>query len=167
MQKIIYRIDEANETYLSNLEAECYVLNAALEASFCEKFIFEALKKEKIVLLYGENAVFCAKKYGADGVVVDFGAENLKEKMAELKKELGKDKYIGLFTRNRRHESMIVSEAEPDFIVFKVWHDGFEQLKELTDWYADFFLIQSTAWLMDDDIDIEQLKTDFVVVKAR
>ena len=35
---------------------------------------------------------------------------------------------------------MIVSEAEPDFVVFKVWKDGFESVRELTDWYNDFFL---------------------------
>ena len=163
MQKIIYRIDEANEVYLNNLEAECYVLNAMLDASFCKNFICEATKNEKIVLFYGENAVSCCQKYGADGVVVDLGDEKLKEKVGLLRKELGKDKFIGLFTRNRRHESMIVSEVEPDFIIFKIWKDGFAQLKELTDWYADFFLIQSAAWLMENNVEFEQLNTDFVI----
>jgi len=163
MQKIIYRIDEANETYLNDLGAECYVLNTMLDASFCKDFICKSAKNEKIVLFYGENAVSCCQKYGADGVVVDLGDEKLKEKVGLLRKELGKDKFIGLFTRNRRHESMIVSEVEPDFIIFKIWKDGFAQLKELTDWYADFFLIQSAAWLMDENVDFEQLNTDFVI----
>lgn len=77
---------------------------------------------------------------GADGVILDLGAEGLKEKMAAVRKELGKSGVVGLFTRNRRHESMIVSEADPDFVVFKVWKDGFESVRELTDWYNDFFL---------------------------
>ena len=58
---------------------------------------------------------------------------------------------------------MIVSEAEPDFVVFKVWKDGFESVRELTDWYNDFFLIQSAAWIMEDGVPTEELRTDFVI----
>ena len=94
---------------------------------------------------------------------MDLGAEKLKEKMADVRKQLGKRKFVGLFTRNRRHESMIVSEVEPDFIIFKVWKDGFENVQELTDWYNDFFLIQSAAWIMEDGVPVENLRTDFVI----
>lgn len=100
---------------------------------------------------------------GADGVILDLGVEGLKEKMAAVRKELGKSGVVGLFTRNRRHESMIVSEVEPDFVVFKVWKDGFESVRELTDWYNDFFLIQSAAWIMEDGVPTEELRTDFVI----
>ena len=72
---------------------------------------------------------------GADGVILDLGAEGLKEKMA----------------------------AEPDFVVFKVWKEGFESVRELTDWYNDFFLIQSAAWIMEDGVPTEELRTDFVI----
>lgn len=166
MQKIIYRIDEENEIFLKNLTADCYVLSTMFTDEFCKKFTEIALKSEKVVLFYGENAVSYCKKYEADGVVCDFGTDNLKEKMAETRKEIGKNKFIGLFTRNRRHESMLVSEAEPDFVIFRVWNDGFAQLKELTDWYADFFLIQSAAWLMDDNVpESKNLRTDFLMIK--
>lgn len=163
MQKIIYRIDVENDDLLKDLDAECYVLNSGLKEDFCRKFILSATEKEKIVLFYGDDAVMVCKKYNADGVIVDFGADDLKEKMATLRQEIGKDKFVGLFTRGRRHESMLVSEAEPDFIVFKVWKDGFSQIKELTDWYADFFLIQSAAWVVDDDAPINELCTDFII----
>lgn len=163
MQKII-RIDEPNEVVWEAMSAECYMLNAALDEGFCKRFIEKA--HDKVVLFYGDNAVDACKKFGADGVVVDLGADDLKEKMSVLHKELGKGKYIGLITRNRRHESMLVSEAEPDFVVFKVWKDGFDKVKELTDWYQEFFLIQSVAWIMEDDVPIEALNTDFAVIKA-
>lgn len=163
MQKNIIRIDVANDKILEDLANECYILNTALEENFCRAFVEKAAKEERIVLFYGENVVLTAKKFNADGVILDLGAEGLKEKMAATRKELGKGKIIGLFTRNRRHESMLVSEAEPEFIIFKVWKDGFEQTKELTDWYADFFLIQSAAWIMEAGVDTPKLQTDFII----
>jgi len=166
MQKIIYRIDEENTAFLNALDEECYVLNAALSKDFCLKFINIAAKTDKIVLFYGENAVEKCLECKGDGVIVDFGDKDLKNKMLDLRKKLGKGKFIGLFTRNRRHESMLVSEVEPDFVIFKVWNDGFENIKELTDWYQEFFLIQSAAWLMDEDIPAAgTLQTDFIIKK--
>jgi len=163
MQKIIYRIDTVIPDLLEKNDAECYVLNAGLAESYCRQIITKAMAMDKLILFYGENAVDACLRYGADGVIADLGAENLKEQMENLRHKLGKGKYIGLFTRNRKHESMLVSEVEPDFVIFKVWKDGFENVKNLTDWYQEFFLIQSAAWLMDDDIEQELLKTDFII----
>lgn len=163
MQKII-RVDEKTDFDFED-EAECYALAVELGEDFCRSFIGQAKMSDKIVLLYGENAAELCVSYEADGVVLDLGADELPEKMSTLRKKLGKRKYIGLFARNRKHESMVVSEVEPDFVVFKVWKDGFDRVKELTDWYNDFFLIQSAAWLMDDDVDVSTLNTDFVIAK--
>lgn len=163
MQKNIIRVDEENNEILENMSEECYVLNADLGADFCRKFTAKAAECERIVLFYGENAVDKAKIYGADGVVLDLGAEEVKDKLVAVRKTLGKGCIVGLFTRNRRHESMLVSEAEPDFVIFKVWKDGFDGVKELTDWYADFFLIQSAAWVMEEGVDVAELRTDFVI----
>ncbi len=167
MQKNIIRIETADMQILENLTEECYVLSTALDEVFCRAFVEKAGVEERIVLFYGKEAIAVAKKYGADGVVLDLGAENLKEKMTAVYKELGKGKFVGLFTRNRRHESMLVSEVEPDFVVFRVWKDGFEQVKDLTDWYADFFLIQSAAWVMEDGVPFEELRTDFVIQRIK
>ena len=163
MQKII-RVDEKTDPDFED-EAECYALAVELGEDFCRSFIRHAQMSDKIVLLYGENAAELCLNYEADGVVLDLGADELQEKMSALRKKLGKRKYIGLFARNRKHESMVVSEVEPDFVVFRVWKDGFDRVKELTDWYNDFFLIQSAAWLMDDDVDVSTLNTDFVIAK--
>lgn len=163
MQKIIYRIDTPVADLFDKSDAECYILNDSLDESYCRQVIDKAAVSDKIILFYGENAVDVCKKYGADGVVVDLGAEKLKEQTENLRKTLGKGKFIGLITRNRKHESMLVSEVEPDFVIFKVWKDGFENVKNLTDWYQEFFLIQSAAWLMEDGIDDKMLKTDFII----
>ena len=163
MQKII-RVDEEKKELLSEMRADCYVLSDTLSDGFNASFVNITQKQDKIVLFYGEKAVDLCKKYGADGVIVDLEAESIKNKMPELRKDLGKGKFVGAFTRNRRHESMLVSEAEPDFIVFKVWKEGFEQVKELVNWYNDFFLIQSGVWVMDDDVFVEELNADFAII---
>ncbi len=163
MQKFIVRVESEEKRFSDKMEGECYALNAALDEEYCREFVEKAAAESRIVLFYGEGAVKTAVHLGADGVILDLGVEGLKEKMAAVRKELGKSGVVGLFTRNRRHESMIVSEAEPDFVVFKVWKDGFESVRELTDWYNDFFLIQSAAWTMEDGVPVEELRTDFVI----
>ena len=163
MQKFIVRVEGEEKRFSDKMEGECYALNAALDEEYCREFVEKAAAESRIVLFYGEGAVKTAVHLGADGVILDLGAEGLKEKMAAVRKELGKSGVVGLFTRNWRHESMIVSEAEPDFVVFKVWKDGFESVRELTDWYNDFFLIQSAAWTMEDGVPVEELRTDFVI----
>ena len=163
MQKFIVRVESEEKRFSDKMEGECYALNAALDEEYCREFVEKAAAESRIVLFYGEGAVKTAVHLGADGVILDLGVEGLNEKMAAVRKELGKSGVVGLFTRNRRHESMIVSEAEPDFVVFKVWKDGFESVRELTDWYNDFFLIQSAAWIMEDGVPSEELRTDFVI----
>ena len=163
MQKFIVRVESEEKRFSDKMEGECYALNAALDEEYCREFVEKAAAESRIVLFYGEGAVKTAVHLGADGVILGLGVEGLKEKMAAVRKELGKSGVVGLFTRNRRHESMIVSEAEPDFVVFKVWKDGFESVRELTDWYNDFFLIQSAAWIMEDGVPSEELRTDFVI----
>ena len=163
MQKFIVRVESEEKRFSDKMEGECYALNAALDEEYCREFVEKAAAESRIVLFYGEGAVKTAVHLGADGGILDLGVEGLKEKMAAVRKELGKSGVVGLFTRNRRHESMIVSEAEPDFVVFKVWKDGFESVRELTDWYNDFFLIQSAAWIMEDGVPSEELRTDFVI----
>jgi hypothetical protein len=161
MQEIV-KIDTINASNQTT-DCPCYVLNSNLDDTFCTSFINNAIKEQKIVLFYGDNAVEMAKKYNASGIITDLGSTNLKQQMESLKKELPKKSIIGLFSRSRRHEAMLVSELEPDFIIFKVWSDGIEKTAELLDWYNDFFIIQSCAWLEDDNIDLSLINADFFI----
>lgn len=165
MQKNITKIDVVDYKVLEKMSDECFILNTSLDDEFCRKFVEKANLEDKIVLFYGEDAIVKNKTFGADGVILDLGSEHLKEKMYDVRKQLGKGKFIGLFTRSRRHESMIVSEVEPDFVIFKVYKDGFDNIKELTDWYNDFFIIQSAAWVMEeiDCNSLKKLNTDFII----
>ena len=163
MQKNITYISSANLNHLKNLNDECYILDSTLEESFCRDFIISAQKKDIIVLFHGKQAIENVKKHGADGIICELEDKSLKLQMENLRKTLGKNSIIGLISRNRRHEAMLISELEPDFIIFKIWKDGIEKTKELLEWYADFFLIQSAGWIIDEDINISDLKADFII----
>ena len=163
MQKNIIFISQKNDEYLKNLNEDCYVLDATLDEDFCREFMVLAQKKDIVVLFVGERAVECAKKFGADGVVCEASDKGVKSQVEDLRKILGKKAIVGLVARNRRHEAMVVSEAEPDFVVFKVWSDGIEKTKELLEWYSDFFLIQSVAWVIDEDVEKSTLMADFIM----
>lgn len=162
MQEII-KINTEDNSYLTKLDNECYILDSNLDEKFCTSFINLINKENKIALFYGENAVLKAKQHKASGVVVDLKQDKLKPQMEALKKELGKDSIIGLFSRNRRHEAMLISELEPDFIIFKVWNDGIDKTIELLEWYNEFFIIQSCIWLEDNNINPTLLKADFFI----
>ena len=165
MQKNITKIDVVDYKIIEKMDDECFILNTCLEDEFCRKFVEKANIEDKIVLFYGDDAIVKNKTFGADGVILDLGSEHLKDKMQDVRKQLGKGKFVGLFTRSRRHESMLVSEVEPDFIIFKVYKEGFDNIKELTDWYNDFFIIQSASWIMEevDSNSLKNLNTDFII----
>ena len=89
-------------------------------------------------------------------------SEHIARDYQDLTKNL-KRKIVGVVTRNRRHEAMLVSECEPDFVIFKAWQDGIEKIRELTSWYNEMFLIQS-ALLPQEDVDYASFETDFVIL---
>lgn len=165
MQHNIIYINQSKKEHLNSLDAECYILDTSLDEEFCREFINIATPKDKVVLFFGANNIEYAKKYGADGIICELEDKSLKQQMENLRKTLGSKKVIGLISRNRRHEAMLLSELEPDFIIFKLWKDGIEKTEELLEWYSDFFLIQSAIWPMDD-VSPTTIKADFVIKNA-
>lgn len=164
MQKFIIKISEPDDSLLNNPECECFILSSALPQEFMLKFAAAAKAKDKIVLT--ENSELCAH-LNTDGVLLDLSkSENIvadyQEQTAGLKR-----KFIGVISRNRRHEAMLVSECEPDFIAFRAWQDGADKVKELTDWYEEFFLIQAALIPVDDDLDLSAFKTDYIILDSR
>ncbi|MBO4285095.1 MAG: hypothetical protein J5895_02555 [Alphaproteobacteria bacterium] len=163
MQKFIIQIEEENFVWPEDKNLECFLLSNDLSASFKADFALKAKKNGKIVL--GFSADDCLS-YQLDGVLLDLSkSENIKKDYQSGAENL-KNKIVGAICRNRRHEAMLVSECEPDFVVFKAWADGAEKVKELTAWYAEMFLIQS-ALLPVDEVDYSAFKTDFVILSDR
>ena len=111
----------------------------------------------------GEKAADLYLQNLGDGLIIDTSkdenpAKQIKEIKAKCKKAL-----LGVICRNRRHEAMLVSECEPDFIIFRIWKDGLDHNIELLKWYSDLFLIQN-AVLPEDEIDTRKIPADFVIL---
>lgn len=160
MQKFIVKITQENDALLNDDDLGCFILSDSLKDAFCFSALQKAQKNGKLVL--SESVEKCLA-YGTDGVLLDFSAsQNIAKDYAQQTQKL-KKKIVGAICRNRRHEAMLVSECEPDFVVFKCWHDGWEKIKELTDWYGEMFLIQS-ALMPVEDLNFDTFKTDFVIL---
>ena len=161
MQKFIVIITKENLNLLENPKLECFILSENLSSHFKNTFASKAKNLGKLVL--GLSTSDCLA-YHLDGIIIDLShSEHIAADYKAATKDI-KGKFIGAITRNRRHESMLVSECEPDFIIFKAWQDGVNKTKELTDWYDEMFLIQSALLLMED-IDFRNFKTDFVILE--
>lgn len=163
MQNFIIRITQENTNLLNDENIGCFILPDTVSSEFAEKFINLARQKEKLVLVSGDNALQFYKKFNPDGLILNTVQEKNPRKFIEDIKAQTKKAIIGAISRNRRHEAMLVSEAEPDFIIFQFWKDGLQNNLELVDWYNEFFLIQNAAW-PQEDIDINAIKSDFVIL---
>ena len=161
MQKIILFITSEKFSAIDDSRFECFILQENLSSHFKADFVKRALQKQKLVLTLSVSDCLA---YGADGVLLDFSkSEKIALDYRTYKKDL-KDKIIGAICRNRRHEAMLVSECEPDFVTFRAWSAGIEKVRELTSWYNEMFLIQS-ALLPEENIDYQSFQTDFVILR--
>ena len=167
MQKFIIILDSENLSLLADSAAECFVIPASADRGFIAAALAEAAKAEKIILLSGEGAAALCRELNADGVMLDVsGAERYKSLIAETRAQMGKQKFLGVISRNRRHEAMIVSEMEPDFVAFSAWSEGQEKIRDLVSWYNQLFLIQSAILVKDQNLDFSGFDCDIVILSA-
>lgn len=168
MQKFIISITSEDLSLIVNPEVECFLLDSAMDKEFNRRFAAEAAAHGKLVLVGGENAPELCKELGLDGVIVDMSKnEKPKADFQFLRNFLGKNANIGAITRNRRHEAMVISENEPDFLIFQAWTDGIEQVRELVNWYNELFLIQSAVICRDENLDFGSFDCDMVILSDR
>lgn len=168
MQKFIIKIEEENFSLIQDTNIGCYILSSTLPETFVQKFAAEAAQKDKIVLVDGENAPLLCKKLDLDGVVADVSrSEKIKKELKTVRSVIGKNKFLGVVCRGRRHEAMIASEEEPDFLAFKAWKDGIENIRELVAWYNELFLIQSAVYCVDEGMDFKDFECDIVILNEK
>ena len=165
MTNFILNITSPNdELMISSQEIQCYTLNSDMDFGALKDITSKLLKAEKIVLLHGNKTLELCKNLRADGIIVDLtSSKNIKKDIETIRQKSG-DMTLGIICRNRRHEAMIVSENEPDFIIFKVWHDGQDKTIELAKWYNEFFLLQMAIMPQDDDIAFEEYLADIMIL---
>lgn len=163
MQNFIVKITQENTKLLQKPEIGCFILSDKCSPQFAENFVSEAHRQNKLVLCEGENAVAFYQKFNTDGLILNTVKENNPQKLVKAIQKQAPKAILGVVSRNRRHEAMLVSECEPDFVIFKFWKDGFAANKELLDWYAELFLIQNAAQI-EEDIDFGVLNADFIIL---
>lgn len=165
MPKFILKITaESAENCIDEKNVECFILSASLPEDCLGRMIRKIEATGKIALIEGENAAVLAAKFGADGIVADLSASTaIKKEMAALRRQLGR-RFLGVICRSRRHEAMVVSENEPDFVVFRIWSEGAEKTKALADWYAEFFLLQTAVEPMDGSVNFSAWPADMVIL---
>ncbi len=163
MQNFIVRITQENFKLLDNAEIGCFILPDTTSAEFTAAFITKAHAADKLVLCDGDKALDFYLQYNPDGLILNTVKEANPAKMIKEVQKKAKRAVLGVVTRNRRHEAMIVSECEPDFVIFKFWKDGLAANKELLDWYAELFLIQNAAQI-EEDFDFSSLNADFIIL---
>ena len=163
MQNFIVRITQENFKLSERAEIGCFILPDTTSPEFAAEFIKRAQAAGKLVLAEGEKALDFYLQYNPDGLILNTAKEaNPAKAIKEVRKKV-KKAVLGVVTRNRRHEAMIVSECEPDFVIFKFWKDGFESNKELLEWYGELFLIQNAAQI-EEDCDFSALNADFIIL---
>lgn len=168
MQKFIVKIEEENAELIQDNNLECYILTSTLKPEFIKKFAELAALQDKIVLLEGDLAAPLCKELNLDGVVVDISrSEKISAELTAVRNLIGSKKFMGVISRNRRHEAMLAAESEPDFMAFRVWEDGIENVKELVAWYNELFLIQSAIICVDKNIDFASFASDIVILNDK
>ena len=130
MQNFIVRITQENANLLNRAELGCFILPDTAAPDFAADFVAQAHAANKLVLTEGTDALGFYRRFATDGLIVDSSKETNPAKFLKSVQKQAPHAIIGVITRNRRHEAMIVSECEPDFVIFKFWKDGFESNKE-------------------------------------
>ena len=168
MQKFIIRVTEENTSLIGDSAAECFLLDSAMDKEFNRRFAAEANQAGKLVLSGGEQGAELCKELELDGVIADMSKnEKPKAEFQFLRNFLGKNAVIGAITRNRRHEAMVISEFEPDFLIFQGWNDGIDQVRELVAWYNELFLIQSAVLCREENVGFQSFDCDIVILSDR
>ncbi len=165
MTNFILNITSAeDDLMISSQEIQCYTLNSDIDFNALKEIVSKLIKNEKIVLLHGNNALELCNKLNVDGIITDLtSSKNIKKDIESIRQKIGR-MTLGIICRNRRHEAMIVSENEPDFIIFKVWHDGQDKTVELTKWYNEFFLLQMAIMPQEDNVALDSYLADIMIL---
>ena len=159
MPKFIIKIEEKDTNLLNNEDICCYIA----DENSNKKVLALAKASDKLVL--GADIDFC-KDENLDGVMIRHEVDDKFAKFIKPIQKQFKNKFMGIYCNPSRHEAMIASEAEPDFVAFDVREENQQQAYEVMSWYAELFLIQSAVTYFENmDKKILDL-ADFVILNA-
>jgi len=163
MPQFILNINSTSDTVFRDDDICCYLLDGSLPAGYVQSFSAEG----RLVLLGGDNAAERCRELNADGVVAEISSDcPIKAQVSKISEKMGKGKALGTVICPRRHEAMLVSETEPQFVAFRFAPEEKEKAREVISWYNELFLIQCAVDLRGGLQNLDGIETDFVIINS-
>ncbi len=164
MPKFILNINAVTDKIYTDDNIVCYVLDASLPKDYIKNFDSSG----KMVLLGGDNAAQLNSELATDGILADISSDlPIKAQVGEVRRQSGNRKVLGAVIAARRHEAMLVSETEPDFVAFRFSAEQKEYASEVIKWYNELFLIQSAVDLRNGITALDNVDCDFVIINSQ
>ncbi|MBE6445002.1 MAG: hypothetical protein E7019_02955 [Alphaproteobacteria bacterium] len=163
MPQIILKINHDTDKIHENNNICCYILESELSDSTINKVISIG----KPVLFDGKNAINKINVLG-DGIIINIDSRKpLKAQVRPIREKIGTKKIIGTVIDPSRHEAMLASETEPEFVAFRVSEHNFDKAKELIEWYNELFLIQCAVQPETFFSGLKELDVDFLIINSQ
>lgn len=163
MPKLILKINAQTDEVYTHPDICCYLLNTALPETYIKNFD----RRGALLLLGGDNAAGLCKSLNADGVVVDIDSSlPVKKQVASARAQLGSGKVFGAVIEPSRHQAMLVSETEPDFVAFRFGANEASRALPVVRWYNELFLIQSALDMSGGFGEWESFAPDFLIINS-
>lgn len=158
MPNIILKINAASDKIYRSDNICCYFVAAPLPAAMQNEL---AASGKMILAAPGVEMP-------ADGLVAEVDSSKpVKVQLRPLREKLGTKKVLGAVINPTRHEAMLASEVEPEFVAFRLTAENLSKAADVIKWYNELFLIQSAADLSAGLQDIKGLDVDFVIINSR
>ncbi len=163
MPQIILKINTVNDKIYDSENVCCYLADASLPENSLQKI----KNSGKLLLLFGDKAAEKLKPLDADGIVVWTDSKKpIKAQIRPLREKIGAKKALGVVIAATRHEAMLASEVEPEFVAFRLDQENKGLEADVIKWYNELFLIQSAIDLSSGLQDIKGLDVDFVIINS-
>ncbi len=158
MPDIILKINTAEDKIHHSDKICCYFVASPLP---------EAVQNE---LSATGRMILCAPGIDmpSDGLIAEVDSSKpVKVQLRPLREKLGTKKALGAVINPTRHEAMLASETEPEFVAFRLTAENMSHAVDVIKWYNELFLIQSAADLSAGLQDVSGLDLDFVIINSR
>lgn len=164
MPNIILKINAETDKIYDHTDICCYLAAASLP----ETLLRRLAASEKLLLLSGAAAADRVKELDAGGLVAEVDPQKpVKAQIRPLREKIGLKKALGAVIEPTRHQAMLASETEPEFVAFRITRENASAAAEVIRWYNELFLIQSALDLSSGLIEGKLPETDFVIINSR
>lgn len=164
MPKFIIKISNPGTQISPSDDICCFVLPVSLGEAAIAAFN----SGDKMVLLEGNGAPELCKKLNLDGVLLEVSPEKpVKKQVLPARDIIGKKKVLGAVIIPSRHQAMLVSETEPEFVAFRFDETQRDSALDVIQWYNELFLIQSAVDFSTQLQEFAAFDTDFVIISAQ